>query len=67
MQRRGQQQALPHEQVHCVYMKRLRDVLLLPCQHLMLCIGCAKQIEGRGALDSCGYCTQACSKRVRVH
>jgi hypothetical protein len=50
-----------------VCMDRLRDVLLLPCKHLVLCSGCAEQMEGRGALDSCPYCRQACSKRVRVH
>jgi chemotaxis protein histidine kinase CheA len=50
-----------------VCMDRPRDVLLLPCKHLVLCSGCAEQMEGRGALDSCPYCRQACSKRVRVH
>jgi hypothetical protein len=50
-----------------VCMDALRDVLLLPCKHLVLCSGCAQQMEGRGALDSCPYCRQACVTRVRVH
>jgi hypothetical protein len=50
-----------------VCMDALRDVLLLPCKHLVLCSGCAQQMEGRGALDSCPYCRQTCVKRVRVH
>jgi hypothetical protein len=49
-----------------VCMDALRDVLLLPCKHLVLCSGCAQQMEGRGALGSCPYCRQACVKRVRV-
>jgi hypothetical protein len=44
-----------------------RDVLLLPCKHLVLCSGCAEQMEGRGALGSCPYCRQACVQRVRIH
>ncbi|KAF6261822.1 hypothetical protein COO60DRAFT_1678960 [Scenedesmus sp. NREL 46B-D3] len=50
-----------------VCMERLRDVLLLPCKHLVLCSGCAEQLEGRGALGSCPYCRQPCAQRVRVH
>jgi hypothetical protein len=57
----------PHRKKCMVCMDRLRDVVLRPCKHLVLCSGCAEQMEGRGALDDCPYCRQACSKRVRVH
>jgi hypothetical protein len=50
-----------------VCMDAPRDVLLLPCKHLVLCSGCAEQMEGRGALGSCPYCRQTCVQRVRVH
>ncbi|KAF6261823.1 hypothetical protein COO60DRAFT_725551 [Scenedesmus sp. NREL 46B-D3] len=50
-----------------VCMERLRDVLLLPCKHLVLCSECVEQLEGRGALGCCPYCRQPCVERVCIH
>jgi hypothetical protein len=44
-----------------VCMDRLRDVVLLPCNHFKLCSVCAQQMEARGVLDCCPYCRKPCS------
>jgi hypothetical protein len=40
--------------------QRRRNVLLLPCKHIVLCDACAD-------VDSCPSCGKLCTQRIRVH
>jgi hypothetical protein len=40
--------------------QRRRNVLLLPCKHVVLCDACAD-------VDSCPSCGVPCTQRIRVH
>jgi hypothetical protein len=50
-----------------VCMDRVRNVLLLPCKHMILCRECAADLESRQALQQCPYCRQLCLQVVKVH
>lgn len=47
--------------------QRRRNVLLIPCRHLVLCAECAEQLHGRGQLTSCPHCKKPCKQRIQVH
>eukprot|EP00775_Hariotina_reticulata_P004639 gene4639-4892_t len=49
-----------------VCMERLRNVLLLPCKHMVLCRECAEDLDNRQALQQCPYCRQLCAKVVKT-
>jgi hypothetical protein len=47
--------------------QRRRNVLLIPCRHLVLCAECAEQLHGQGQLSSCPHCKKPCKQHIRVH
>ncbi len=47
--------------------QRRRDVLLVPCNHMVLCEECADGLQAKGALDACPMCHELIKKRIRVH
>jgi hypothetical protein len=47
--------------------QRRRNVLLMPCNHMVLCEPCADRLHGQGKLSSCPHCSKPVKQRIRVH
>jgi hypothetical protein len=47
--------------------QRRRNVLLMPCNHMVLCEPCADSLHGQGKLSSCPHCSKPVKQRIRVH